>query len=134
MSKLVQNTTDTKSWLKATYNGLVGKTFRGNYNGELPMPQTGNVRDVIIVKDSLDTTLAGISSDVRQEYGDTVWKGITGPEDSRRHTEYWLWVEPVLSSVLASGTDYNFRIDRCEPFQCSGGTFSYGVSIKVSRA
>ena len=99
------------------------------------MPQTGNVRDVIIVKDSLDTTLlAGISRDVLQKYGSEVWKGITGPKDSFRYTEYWLWVEPVFSSVLPIGTDYNFRIDRCEPFQCSGGTFSYGVSIKVSRA
>ena len=96
----------TITWLKATYKDLVGKTFRGNYNGELPMPQTGNVRDAIIVKDSLDTTLAGISSDVLQEYGDTVWKGITGPEDSRRFTEYWLWVEPVFSSVLPIETDY----------------------------
>ena len=91
-------------------------------------------KTVDAIQDSLDETLAGISSDVRQEYGDTVWKGITGPEDSRRYTEYWLWVEPVFSSVLPIGTDYNFRIDRCEPFQCSGGTFSYGVSIKVSRA
>lgn len=74
----------TITWLKATYNDLVGKTFRGDYNGELPMPQTGNVRDVIIVKDSLDTTLslAGISSDVLQKYGSEVWKGITGPKDS----------------------------------------------------
>ena len=134
MSKLVQDTTDTITWLKATYNGLVGKTFRGNYNGELPMPQTGNVRDVIIVQDSLDKTLAEISSDVLQKYGDTVWKGITGPKDSKSYTKYWLWVEPVFSSVLPIRTDYNFRIDRCEPFQCSGGTFSYGVSIKVSRA
>ena len=134
MSKLVQNTTDTKSWLKAKYQVLVGKSFLGCYDGARTMPQTEKSRDVIIVQDSLDETLAGISSDVLQEYGDTVWKGITGPEDSRLYyTKYWLWVEPVFSSAPPTGTDYNFRIDRCEPFQCSGGTFSYGVSIKVSR-
>ena len=134
MSKLVQNTTDTKSWLKVKYQVLVGKSFLGRYDGACTMPQTGTSRDVIIVQDSLHETLAGISSDVLQEYGDTVWKGITGPEDSKRYTEYWLWVEPVFSSALPTRTDYNFRIDGCEPFQCSGGTFSYGVSIKVSRA
>ena len=122
----------TITWLKATYNGLVGKTFRGNYNGELPMPQTGNVRDIIIVKDSLDTTLAGISRDVLQKYGSEVWKGITGPKDSFRYTEYWLWVEPAFSSDLSKGNNYNFKIEHCLPFQCGGGTFSYGVSIKVS--
>lgn len=98
------------------------------------MPQTEKSRDVIIVQDSLDETLAGISSDVRQEYGDTVWKGITGPEDSRRYTEYWLWVEPAFSSDLSEGNIYNFKIERCLPFQCGGGTFSYGVNIKVSLA
>ena len=124
----------TITWLKATYNDLVGKTFRGDYNGGLPMPQTGNVRDVIIVKDSLDTTLAGISSDVLQKYGSEVWKGITGPKDSVHYTKYWLWVEPAFSSDLSKGNNYNFKIEHCLPFQCSGGTFSYGVSIKVSLA
>ena len=124
----------TITWLKATYKDLVGKTFRGNYNGELPMPQTGNVRDVIIVKDSLDTTLAGISRDVLQKYGSEVWKGITGPKDSFHYTEYWLWVEPAFSSDLSKGNNYNFKIEHCLPFQCGGGTFSYGVSIKVSLA
>ena len=124
----------TITWLKATYKGLVGKTFQGNYNGELPMPQTGNVRDVIIVKDSLDTTLAGISSDVLQKYGSEVWKGITGPEDSFRYAKHWLWVEPAFSSNLSQGNNYNFKIEHCLPFQCGGGTFSNGVSIKVSLA
>ena len=99
------------------------------------MPQTGNVRDVIIVKDSLDTTLlAGISRDVLQKYGSEVWKGITGPKDSFCYTEYWLWVEPAFSSDLSEGNIYNFKIERCLPFQCGGGTFSYGVNIIVSLA
>lgn len=134
MSKLVQNTTDTKSWLKAKYQVLVGKSFLGCYDGAHTMPQTEKSREVIIVQDSLDETLAGISSDVFQEYGDTVWKGITGPEDSRRYTKYWLWVEPAFSLDLSKENNYNFKIEHCLPFQCSGGTFSYGVSIKVSLA
>ena len=133
MSKPVQNTTDPISWLKAKYKVLEGMSFLGCYDGEHTLPQTENSRDVIIVQDSLDETLAGISSDVLLEYGDTVWKGITGPEDSRRYKKYWLWVERVSGSKLTIGKDYNFRIDRCVPFQCSYGTFSSGVSVKISR-
>lgn len=124
---------DTMKWLRAKYNVLVGETFLGCYDGARTMPQTGNERDVIIVQDRFDATLAEISSDVIQRYGKTVWKGITGPKDKRDYTEFWLWVEPNFSSEPLVG-NLNFRIDHCEPFQCSGGTFSHGVSIKVSLA
>ena len=56
------------------------------------MPQTGNPRDVLSVGqgDPFAAILGEISSAVLQTYGETVWKGITGPEDSRNFTDHWL--------------------------------------------
>lgn len=127
----------TLNWLQATYKSLVGMSFQGSYEGQFSMPQTGNIRDVIAVAslDSLNTILSSLSKAVLgQTFGRLVWKGITGPEDNISFLQHWLWVEPAFSLVLSRGSACNFRIDHCEPFQCSGGTFSHGVSIKVSLA
>ena len=121
--------------LRETYQELVGMTFRGEYEGEFTMPQTGNARDVLSIGrgDPFAAILGEISKAVLQTYGETVWKGITGPEDSSNFTDYWLWVEPGSSEELQEGLSYNFKISRCTPFTCGGGDFSYGVSIKVHK-
>ena len=121
--------------LRKKYQELVGMTFQGEYEGEFTMPQTGNPRDVLSIgkRDSLAEILGGISNAVLQAHGKTVWKGITGPEDSRNFTDYWLWVEPDFIDELQKGLSYNFKIARCTPFTCGGGDFSHGVSIKVHK-
>lgn len=126
----------TKEDLKSIYQALKGEEFEGTYEGEYSMPQTGKERVVLSIDASsaLGKTLSEISSEVLETYGQTVWKGITGPEDSSRYTDYWLWAEPAgLSEVLEEDDSYNFTIAKCTPFECSGGTFSYGVSIKVKK-
>ena len=121
--------------LQKKYQELEGMTFRGAYEGEKTMPQTGNARDVLSVGrgNTFAEKLSGISNAVLQKYGETVWKGITGPEDSRNFTDYWLWVESGFSEDLQEGLSYNFKIVRCTPFTCGGGDFSYGVNIKVQK-
>lgn len=122
-----------KKDLALIYQPLKGKTFGAKYKGEFTMPQTGNPRDVVEVDDGdpLVATLEVVSNAViHREYGNKVWKGITGPKDPRQYTSYWLWVEQ--SEEMAEDVNYNFKIDHCKPFACSGETFSYGVSIKVS--
>ena len=94
------------------------------------MPQTGNER-YIIESNSIAAILKSISSYVINTYGSTVWKGITGPEDSLLYTDYWLWIEPVVGGILLENNFYNFNIEGCTPFYCEGGSFSYGVSIKA---
>lgn len=121
--------------LHKKYQELEGMTFQGSYEGEYTMPQTGNPRDVLSMGqgDPFAAILGGISKAVLKTYGETVWKGITGPEDSRNFTDYWLWVEPGFSEELHEGVSYKFKIARCKPFPCGGGDFSYGVSIKVHK-
>ena len=129
MSDLVLNDLGKK------YEELVGMTFQGEYEGEFTMPQTENLRDRLSIgqRDPFAAILSGISKAVLKTYGKTVWKGITGPEDSSNYTDYLLWVEPDFSEVLSKGLSYNFIIARCTPFTCGGGDFSYGVSIKVHK-
>ena len=110
-------------------------TFQATYQGEFIMPQTGNPRDVLLVRqgDPFTAILSGVSKAVLAlTYGQQVWKGITGPEDSPSYTDYWLWVEPGFKGVLQEGLPYNFKITQCTPFQCAFGSFSYGVSINAS--
>jgi len=79
--------------LQLWYQALVGMTFQATYQGEDTMPQTGNLRDVLVIglgNSTFHAKLSGISSAVLKKYGTTVWKGITGPEDSLRYTNYWL--------------------------------------------
>ena len=94
------------------------------------MPQTGNDR-WIIESNSIAGTLKSISSSVINTYGNTVWKGITGPEDSEKYTDYWLWVERNVGRMPLENCPYNFEIEGCTPFPCDSGSFSYGVSIKA---
>ena len=99
------------------------------------MPQTGNPRDVLLVKqgDPFAAILSGVSKTVLAlTSGQQVWKRLTGPEDSPSYTDYWLWVEPGFNGVLKEGLPYNFKITQCTPFPCGCGSFSYGVSIKAS--
>lgn len=123
--------------LQLKYKPLVGMTFQGTYEDVLIMPQTGNPRDIISVghEDPFAETLSGLSAAVLKAHGQRVWKGITGPEQSRGYSDYWLWVEPGLNEAMAMGQPYNFQITQCTPFACGGGgggVFSHGVSIKVS--
>lgn len=122
--------------LKLKYKELLGTEFQGTYKGEFTMPQTGNERAVLSIdaNSSFATTLCEISKEVLKEYGERVWKGITGPGDSFRYTDYWLWVEPDgFNEELLEGFSYKFSIARCSPFKCGDGTFTHGVSIKVSK-
>lgn len=118
--------------LQLRYQPLVGMTFQGIYLGVLIMQQTGNLRDVISVGqgDPFAVTLSGISAAVLGAHGQSVWKGITGPEQDRGYSDYWLWVEPGFNGDM--GLPYNFQITQCTPFAFGGGVFSHGVSITVS--
>ena len=98
------------------------------------MPQTGNSRPVLQVN-QLDATVAKLSAISKavlaKPYGQTVWKGITGPEDG--YTYYWLWVESRVSLQLVEGHTFRFKILDCAPFSCGDGSFSYGVNIVVIK-
>ena len=121
-----------KQNLQAIYQPLIGVTFAGTYLGNDSMPQTGNDR-YKIESNSISDTLKSISNSVINNYGKTlVWKGITGPEDSLLYTDYWLWVEPDVGQIPSEDHSYNFKIQRCTPFHCVSGSFSYGVSIKAT--
>ena len=119
--------------LRQNYQLLVGNEFQGTYEGVLIMPQTGNPRDIISVGqgDPFAAILSGVSNAVEQTYGQQVWKGITGPEQSFNFSHYWLWVEHGVNGVLQMGHTYKFQITQCTPF-VGGGVFSHGVSIKAS--
>lgn len=120
--------------LQVKYQPLVGMNFQGTYEGEYPMPQTDNMRDIISVRqgDPFATILRGVSNAVLRTYGQQVWKGITGPEQSPKYTDYWLWVEPGFNGGLELGHLYNFQITQCTPFACGAGSvFSHGVSLKA---
>lgn len=88
------------------------------------MPQTGNKR-YIIKGNNLSGTLKSISSSVINTYGKTlVWKGITGPEDSEKYTDYWLWVEPDVGGMLFEDSAYDFEIERgALPFTARAAVF-----------
>ncbi len=122
--------------LKLKYKPLVGMKFEGTYQGEREMPQTGNPRDVLSIveeeEDAFAEVLQEIFQAVIQAYGEQIWKGITGPEDSDRFTDYWLWVEPCFSGELKEEPTHSFRVQKCSPFKGNGVQFSYGVSIRVS--
>ena len=119
--------------LQLKYQPLVGMTFQGTYEGVLIMPQTGNPRDIISVGrgDPSASILSGVSAAVLQTYGQHVWKGITGPEQSPNFSDYWLWVEPGFNVELKMGQRYTFQITHCASFSCGGGVFSHGVNIRA---
>ena len=121
-----------KQVLSSIYQPLMGASFQATYIEMKQMPQTGNFRPVLEVNPS-DATLPiveAVSKAVLAKYGETVWKGITGPEDGS-YIYYWLWVDPEISPQLEEGYSYNFKILECTPFPCGAGSFSYGVNIAV---
>lgn len=81
--------------LSTLYQPLRGESFEATYLGKEIMPQTDNERLKLEVSsmDPLEAKLEKISSKVLQEYGENVWKGITGPVDSVIYTNYWIWVK-----------------------------------------
>lgn len=109
-------------------------TFQATYRGVFTMPQTERERDILSIGQGnpFAATLREISNAVLQTYGERVWKGITRREDNLGNTEYWLWVEPDLSGVIAEQSTHYFRVEQCTPFPGNGIRFSHGVSIKVS--
>lgn len=125
---------DIMTDLQQKYQPLVGMKFQATYQGEITMPQTGNQRDILVIKQGnpFVATVSEISHAVQQTFGESVWKGITRREHSLDNTEYLLWVEPNMSGVIAEQSAHNFRVDQCTPFLGNGIEFSYGVSIKVS--
>jgi len=128
----MEDNTKIKNHLGMIYDPLKGMTFEATYQGEYEMPQTGNERDILVIKrqNPFAATLKEISKAVLNKYGALVWKGITGPEDSARYTDYWLWVEP---GALEMGSTYEFNIKKCSVFECSG-EFSYGISIRATAS
>ena len=123
--------------LSTLYQPLKGESFEATYLGRGPMPQTGNERLKLEVKatDPLEAKLKEISRKVLEKYEEEVWKGITGPEDSRVYTHYWIWVRSGSDlENLDEDNTYQFKITRCTPFKCSpDATFTHGVDIKVDR-
>lgn len=113
------------------YEALTGKEFSGKYIGKHEMPLKGTQRDVLVIDCGapLAATLREISKAVLNKYpASAIWKGITGPEDSARFTDYWLWV-PCVSEELLEGINYNFKVKECQVFE--GTEFLYGINIKV---
>lgn len=132
LAAVIEKIKQTLQNLYEIYQPLKGVTFAGTYLGSHFMPQTGNQR-CKIESNSLKDTLYQISSSVINMYGETVWKGITGPLDSGFYTDYWLWIEPDVGGMsLENGFSYLFNIESCTPFHSQSGSFSYGVSIKAS--
>ena len=119
--------------LQLKYQPLM--TFQGTYEGVLNMPQApaGNPRVIISVSqgEPFAAILSRVSGAVLQRYGQHVWKGITGPEQSPNFSDYWLWVEPGFNEELKMGQRSTFQITHCTPFSCGGGDFSHGVNIRA---
>lgn len=118
--------------LQLKYQPLLGKLFQGTFKGTLVVPETTDQRDIISV-DPFASILSGVSRALVQDYGQQVWKGITGPEQSPNFPDYWLWVEPVFNTALDMGKSYTFQITQCSPSSSHGvNAFSHGVSITAS--
>ena len=120
------------TFLDTTYKELVGQTFVATYQESLPMPQTSNLRDILVVEveNPFNATLEAIRSSVVAECGETVWKGITRTFSG----DVWLWVEPTFVDIINEGSTRWFEIEKAAVFQCYKGTgFPHGgVSIKAS--
>ena len=131
-----------KGCLETLYKRLTGVRFQATYEGCRTMPQTGNARDVLVVDPShpFAQVLKQISSSVLLQYGTSVWKGITGPEEKRQHgadayTDYWLWVEPTLGAMVQQGEPRNFIIQSATFFPCNEGTgFTFGMNLIAIEA
>lgn len=120
--------------LQSIYKPLNGITIEGTYHERMEMPSTGNVRDVIKgIDSSTKIILEEISTSVLTKYRTKVWKGITGPQDSARYTEYWLWVACLPD--LVEEKEYRFRVTDISVFSCwmEKAPFDYGVSIALEK-
>ena len=121
--------------LSTLYEPLNGESFEATFLGTKPMLQTDNERFVLEVSstDRLKAKLKEISRKVLEKYGEDVWKGITGPEDSSSYTNYWIWVQTGRDlRSLDQYSTYQFKITSCSPFECTT-TYSHGVDIKVNK-
>ena len=119
------------TFLDTTYKALVGQTFLATYQGSYSMPQTNNLRDILVVKvqNPFAATLKDIRDKVVAMCGEKVWKGITsyGGDVS-------LWVEPTFGGIINARSTHWFKIEETTVFPCYLGTgFPHGgVSIKAS--
>ena len=121
--------------LDTIYEPLNGVTFDGTFHGTMEMPSTGKFRDVIKgIDSSTEKILNEISASVLEKYGTSVWKGITGPKDSKPFTECWLWAV-CLSDHLDEDTEYRFRVTDITPFTIKEekASFKYGVNISLKK-
>lgn len=126
------------TFLVTTYKPLVGQIFSATYKERRQMPQTNNLRDILVVEaqNPFAETLNDIRRSVLAMCGETVWKGIT-PAPMRRPEsigyDVCLWVEPTLDG-LNEGATLWFKIEETTVFPCFPLTgFPHGgVSINVS--
>ena len=123
---------DNYTFLDTTYKPLVGQTFVATYTGSRSMPQTSNLRDILVVgvQNPFNATLEAIRSSVEAKCGEKVWKGIT----RTIWGDVWLWVEPTFDGVIDVHSTHQFKIEKTTVFQCYPGTGfpDGGVSIKAS--
>ena len=125
--------------LSSIYQQLIGASFQATYIGMREMPQFGNLRPVLGVN-PFDATLPiveRVSNAVLANYGQTVWKGITGPNENQPYTNYWLWVDPpeISEQLVRGGMPQGFTVRDCVPYPCFAdhhGSFSFRVSIVVT--
>ena len=120
------------TFLDTTYKNLVGQTFLATYQGSYSMPQTNNVRDILVVEvqNPFAATLKDIRDKVVGMCGEKVWKGIT----CTSWGDVWLWVEPTFGGIIDAGSTLWFKIEKTTVFPCNLDTrFPHGgVSIKAS--
>ena len=92
---------------------LKGRIFDATYMESVPLPITETLKDVLSINQGdgfFLNALRQISNDVLSEpYGPQVWKAITCPGDTPGQTDYRLWVEPIISGVIPSGS--RFKVD-----------------------
>ena len=119
-------------FLDTTYKALVGQTFLATYQGSYSMPQTNNLRDILVVEvqNPFAATLKDIRDKVVAKCGEEVWKGIT----CTIRGDVSLWVEPTFGGIINAGSTLWFQIEETTVFPCYPGTgFPHGgVSIKAS--
>lgn len=123
------------SSLQLKYQPLLRLTFQATYCGPSPVPQTGNLKDVLSIRkwqgDPISDTLSSIFDEM-QTYDDSVWKGITYGVDEHGNPVHLLWVEPGFGGKVPQQSIRNFRIDHCSALQGDGSPFSAVVNINAS--
>ena len=119
-------------FLDKTYKPLEGQIFSATYKESRLMPQTNNLRDILVVEvqNPFAATLKDIRDKVLAMCGEKVWKGIT----CTVWGDVCLWVEPTFVGIINAGSTLWFKIEEATVFPCYPGTgFPHGgVSIKAS--